>query len=122
MKSAEIIGENLRGATVHITWIAGNYPIFVISDITQGRIVATANAMIETEYYGPIALDIDGRGVLLDAQFTGIIPTASSIGVNGIVTDLSLVGSLTGGQVETRHILFADPISSAAISLLGLVI
>ncbi|MBI19729.1 MAG: hypothetical protein CMB73_04055 [Euryarchaeota archaeon] len=122
MKSAEIIGENLRGATVHITWIAGNYPIFVISDITQGRIVATANAMIETEYYGPIALDVDGRGVLLDAQFTGIIPTASSIGVNGIVTDLSLVGSLTGGQVETRHILFADPISSAAISLLGLVV
>ena len=80
-----------------------------------------ANAVVETEYYGPLDLDLEGKGVLLDAQFTGIIPTASSIGVNGIVTDLSLVGSLTGGQVETRHILFVDPISSAAVSLLGMI-
>ena len=121
LTSSEIIGENLRGATVHITWIGGVYPIFVVSDITDGRIVATANAVVETEYYGPLDLDLEGKGVLLDAQFTGIIPTASSIGVNGIVTDLSLVGSLTGGQVETRHILFVDPISSAAVSLLGMI-
>ena len=26
--------------------------------------MATANAITETEYYGPIALDVDGRGVL----------------------------------------------------------
>ena len=38
--------------------------------------------------------------MLLDAQFTGIVPTASSVGVNGIVTDLSLVGSPTGNLLE----------------------
>ena len=38
---------------------------------------------------------------------------ASSVGVNGIDTDLSLVGSLTGEFVETRHIMVIDPIGSA---------
>ena len=55
---------------------------------------------------------MEGRAVLLDAQFTGIIPTASSVGVNGIVTDLSLVGSFTGEFVETRHVMVIDPILS----------
>ena len=52
------------------------------------------------------------RGVLLDAQFTGGIPTASSVGINGVVTDLSLIGSLTGGKIETTHIMIVDPFSS----------
>ena len=64
---------------------------------------------------------MEGRAVLLDAQFTGIVPTASSIGVNGIVTDLSLVGSLTGEFVETRHIMVIDPISSAFASGLAMI-
>jgi hypothetical protein len=57
---------------------------------------------------------------LLDAQFTGVIPTASSIGINGMVTDLSLVGSLTGEFVETRHIMVVEPISSGVASGLAL--
>ena len=47
---------------------------------------------------------IDGRGVLLDTQFTGILPTASTVGVNGMASDLSLIGSLTGGAVETARL------------------
>ena len=61
-----------------------------------------------------------GRAVLLDAQFTGVIPTASSFGVNGMVTDLSLIGSLTGDSVETRHILLVEPITTVIASGLAL--
>jgi hypothetical protein len=59
---------------------------------------------------------LDGRAVLLDAQFTGVIPTASSLGVNGIVTDLSLIGTLTGGAVETRHIMVIEPLTTMLAS------
>ena len=83
------------------------YPIIVVDGITGGRIVATSNA--EVSFAG---FEIDGRGVLLDAQFTGGIPTASSVGINGVVTDLSLIGSLTGGKIETTHIMIVDPFSS----------
>ena len=63
---------------------------------------------------------MEGRAVLLDAQFTGIVPTASSIGVNGIVTDLSLVGSLTGEFVDSPHMVI-DPIGSAFASGLAMI-
>ena len=58
----------------------------------------------------------------MDAQFTGIIPTSSSMGVNGVVTDLSLIGSLTGGTVKTTHIHGGEPVSSAIATLLATVI
>jgi len=84
--------------------------------------VASAQIFIEPGYEVPLFGDFkfEGRGVLLDAQFTGIVPTASSMGVNGIVTDLSLIGSLTGEFVETRHIMVVDPISSAIASGLAM--
>ena len=104
--SAEIVGENLQGAEVHQKMYFG-YPVIVIDGITGGRIVATAHAEVSVAGF-----DIDGRGVLLDAQFTGGIPTASSVGINGVVTDLSLIGSLTGGKIETTHIMIVDPFSS----------
>ena len=66
-------------------------------------------------------LQVDGRGVLLDAQFTGVIPTSTSIGVNGVVTDLSVVSTLTGGSVETRHILVVEPITSGIASVLAMI-
>ena len=96
----------------------GEYPFIVIDDITDGRLVATAEAYVQPGLVEPWLhpvfgdFEMEGRAVLLDAQF-GIIPTASSVGVNGIVTDLSLVGTLTGEFVETRHIMVIDPIGSA---------
>ena len=104
--SAEVVGENLQGAEVHQHMIFG-YPIIMVDGITGGRIVATAHAEVNV-----LGIEIDGRGVLLDAQFTGGIPTASSVGVNGVVTDLSLIGGLTGGKIETTHIMIVDPFSS----------
>ena len=118
----EVVGQNLKGATIHIYSGPGEYPLIIIDDITDGRLVASAQIFIEPGYEFPIFGDFkfEGRGVLLDAQFTGIVPTASSMGVNGIVTDLSLIGSLTGEFVETRHIMVVDPISSAIASGLAM--
>lgn len=57
-----------------------------------------------------------------DAQFTGVLPTASSFGINGIVTDLSIVGELTGQRVETRHILVVEPLTTLVISGLSMIL
>jgi hypothetical protein len=120
----EIVGQDLKSATIHIYEGPLRYPIIVLDDITNGRIIVSAQATIEPGFYNP-SLDgivLDGRAVLLDAQFTGVIPTASSLGVNGIVTDLSLIGTLTGGAVETRHIMVVEPLTTmlaSGIMLLG---
>ncbi len=104
--TAEMVGENLQGAEVHQYLLLG-YPVIVVDGITGGRIVATSHTEISL-----LGMKIDGRGVLLDAQFTGGIPTASSIGVNGVVTDLSMLSTLTGGKIETTHVMIVDPFSS----------
>lgn len=118
----EIIGEDLKGATITIHRPLG-YPVIVIDDITTGRLVSSAEVHVEPGEYVPIMgdLEVDGRGVLLDAQFTGFIPTSTSIGVNGVVTDLSVVSTLTGGSVETRHILVVEPITSGVASILAMI-
>ncbi len=113
--SAELVGENLKGAEVHIYRPLG-YPVIVVDGITGGRIVATAHTEVDV-----LGTDIDARGVLLDAQFTGGIPTASSVGVNGVVSDLSLISSLTGGEIETTHIMIGDPISSGLATVIAAV-
>ncbi len=120
----EIVGQDLKSATIHIYEGPFKYPIIVLDDITNGRIIVSAQATVEPEFYYPAlyCVVIDGRAVLLDAQFTGVIPTASSFGVNGIVTDLAMVGTLTGGAVETRHIMVVEPLTTllaSGLMLLG---
>jgi len=119
----EIIGQDLKSATINIYTGPFQYPLIVLDDITNGRIVASAEATVEPSYTTGMleGYSFNGRAVLLDAQFTGILPTASSIGVNGMVTDLSLVGSLTGDSVETRHILLVEPITTVVASGLALI-
>jgi hypothetical protein len=119
----EIIGQDLKSATINIYTGPFQYPLIVLDDITNGRIVASAEATVEPSYTTGMleGYSFNGRAVLLDAQFTGILPTASSMGVNGMVTDLSLVGSLTGDSVETRHILLVEPITTVVASGLALI-
>jgi len=119
----EVIGQNLKSATIQIYTGPFEYPIIVLDDITNGRIVASAEATVEPSYTTGFleGHSFSGRAVLLDAQFTGPLPTASSIGVNGMVTDLSLVGSLTGDSVETRHVLIVEPITTVIASGLALI-
>ena len=42
------------------------------------------------------------------------------MGINGIVTDLSLIGTLTGGAVETRHVMVVEPLTTILASGLAL--
>ncbi len=123
MERVEVIGENLRSATIHVYTGPMQYPVIVLDDITDGRIIASAEITMEPGYYVPFMGDweVEGRGVLLDTQFTGIIPTASSIGVNGMVTDLSLIGTLSSGTVETRHVLLVEPVTSIIASGLAMI-
>jgi hypothetical protein len=123
LERVEVIGENLQSATIHVYTGPMQYPIIVLDDITNGRIIASAEVSVEPGYYVPLVDDwkFEGRGVLLDTQFTGVIPTASSIGVNGMVTDLSLIGTLSGGAVETRHVLLVEPVTSMIASGLAMI-
>jgi hypothetical protein len=123
LERVEVVGENLQSATIHVYTGPMQYPIIVLDDITNGRIIASAEVSVEPGYYVPLVDDwkFEGRGVLLDTQFTGVIPTASSIGVNGMVTDLSLIGTLSGGAVETRHVLLVEPVTSMIASGLAMI-
>jgi len=113
--TAEVVGEDLKSANVKMIQI-GEYPIIVVDGITSGRIVATAQTEVLVGDW-----EIDARGVMLDAQFTGIIPTASSVGINGVVTDLSMISSLTGGNIETTHIIIGEPIGSILATTVAMV-
>ena len=37
-----------------------------------------------------------------------------------MVSDLSLIGTLTGGNVETKHILLVEPVTSIVASTLAM--
>ena len=102
----EAAGENLKSATIHLRTI-GPYPIIEIDDVRGGRIIA--NARVDIEVGGTV---VDGRAVLIDAQSTGGIPTGTTVGINGLAADLSLL-NLMGFEGETTHYLMPEPLTSA---------
>ena len=118
----ELVGENLKSATIHLYRGPYEYPVIVLDDITSGRILASAEVTVQPGYYIDFFGDreFDGRAVLLDTQFTGILPVSSSLGVNGMVADLSVVGTLTGGNVKTTHILVVEPVTTIAASIIAM--
>ena len=116
VKQIEIAGENLQSATIHV-YGPQVYQMVVIDDITGGRILVTARAEVQMG-----GITWDARGVLIDAQATGFIPSGSSFGVNGIASDLSMLNSLTGGRAETTHIIVAEPFSSVILTIFATVV
>lgn len=105
LEQLEAAGENLRSATIHMTQI-GPYPIIQIEDVRGGRIIANARADVtlgDTTF--------DGRAVLIDAQATGGIPTGTTVGVNGLAADLSLL-NVMGFEGSTTHYLMPEPMTS----------
>ena len=118
----EMIGEDLKSAVINIKRGPYEYPVIILDDITSGRIAASAQVTTQPGYYVDFFgdMEFDSRAVMLDTQFTGIIPVSSSLGVNGMVSDLSLIGTITGGNVETRHILLVEPVTSMVASVLAM--
>ena len=114
----ELIGEDLKSAVINIKRGPYEYPVIILDEITSGRIVASSQVTTQPGYYVDFfgETEFDGRAVMLDTQFTGIVPVSSSLGVNGMVSDLSLIGTITGGNVETRHILLVEPVTSMVAS------
>ncbi|MBT4059245.1 MAG: hypothetical protein HOE69_02935 [Euryarchaeota archaeon] len=113
IKQVEAIGENLQSATVEAYWIGGTYPVVKVSDVRGGRIAATAR--VQADLAGQ---SFDARAVLIDAQTTSIIPSASTLGINGLTSDLSLLNAVPGFDSSSTHWLFPEPLSTAAATLL----
>ena len=105
----EAAGENLKSATIQIHQY-GPYPVIAIDDVRGGRIIA--NARVDIEVAGQT---LDGRAVLIDAQATGGIPTGTTVGVNGLAADLSLL-NLMGFEGETTHYLMPEPLTTAIVT------
>ncbi len=114
LEEMEALGENLRSATIHVVEVAGPYSVIEIEDVQGGRIIASARASAEVDALGTT---FDLRGVLLDAQTTGGVPTGTSLGVNGLASDLSLLNMIPGFEGSTHHIIAPEPFSSAILTL-----
>ena len=57
----------------------------------------------------------DGRAVLIDAQITGGVPTGTTVGVNGLASDLSIL-NLMGFKGQTTHYLLPEPLTTAIVT------
>ena len=114
IEEVEALGENLRSATIRVVEIVGPYSVIELEDVQGGRIIASARASAEVDALGTT---FDLRGVLLDAQTTGGVPTGTSIGVNGLASDLSLLNLIPGFEGSTHHIIVPEPFSSGVLTL-----
>ena len=77
-----------------------------------GRIVLSARASVDF-----MGMSFDGRAVLLDAQQTSGIPTGTTIGVNGLASDLSLLNVMPGFDGSTTHYMVPEPLTTGVLTL-----
>ena len=110
IEQLETAGENLKSATIHMNYVGNTYPIVKIEDVRGGRIIANARATVDVG-----GMTFDGRAVLIDAQVTGGIPTGTTIGVNGLASDLSIL-NLMGVEADTTHYLMPEPLTTAFVT------
>ena len=109
----EALGENLKSATIHIREIVYPYSVIEIDDVQGGRIIASARLHAEVD-----GRNIDLKGVLIDAQITGGIPTGTTFGINGLASDLSILSVIPGVSGSTSHIMAPEPLSSGILTVL----
>jgi hypothetical protein len=117
LEELEALGENLQRATVNIREIVGPYSIIELDDVQGERIIVSARASADIE-----GTEIDLRGVLLDAQITDGIPTGTTLGVNGLASDLSLLNMFPGLSGSTKHVMVIEPFSSAVLTTLATIL
>ena len=111
----EALGENLKSATIHIREVVYPYSVIEIDDVQGGRIIASAKLHAEIG-----DRNIDLKGVLIDAQITGGIPTGTTFGVNGLASDLSILSIIPGISGSTSHIMAPEPLSSGILTILSM--
>ncbi|MEE2650130.1 MAG: hypothetical protein VX571_01295 [Candidatus Thermoplasmatota archaeon] len=114
LEEMEALGENLKSATIHVREIIGAYSIIEIEEVQGGRIIVSARASATIDNR-----DFDLRGVLLDAQTTGGVPSGTTLGVNGLASDLSLLNMVPGISGTTSHIMAPEPLSSSILTLVA---
>jgi hypothetical protein len=116
----EALGENLKSANIEIhefgrvTVMLPGYQLIEVSDVQGGRIIISARATAEVN-----DIEIDLRGVLLDAQVTGGIPSGTTLGVNGFASDLSLLNMIPGFSGSTSHWMAPEPVSSCILTAIA---
>ena len=120
LNEMEALGEGLKSANIQIhefgrisAEIPG-YQIIEVSDVQGGRIIISARASAEVN-----GVDIDLRGVMLDAQVTGGIPSGTTLGVNGFASDLSLLNKIPGISGSTSHWMAPEPVSSGLLTIIA---
>jgi len=120
LEQMEALGENLKSANIEIhefgrvTVMIPGYQLIEVSDVQGGRIIISARATAEVN-----GIDVDLRGVLLDAQVTGGIPSGTTLGVNGFASDLSLLNMIPGFSGSTSHWMAPEPVSSGILTAIA---
>ncbi len=114
LEEMEALGENLKSATIHVKEVIGPYSIIQIEEVQGGRIVMSARASATID-----DRNFDLRGVLLDAQTTGGVPSGTTLGVNGLASDLSILNMIPGTSGTTSHIMAPEPLSSGILTLVA---
>ena len=114
LEEMEAMGENLRSATLHIRELVGPYSVIEVDDVDGGKIIVSAK--VSTEFAGK---EIQVRGVLIDAQTTGGVPTGTTLGVNGLSSDLSILNLVPGLGGSTHHFLVPEPFTSAILTVIA---
>ena len=120
LEQMEALGENLKSANIQIhefgrmTVMIPGYQLIEVSDVQGGRIIISARATAEVN-----GIDVDLRGVMLDAQVTGGIPSGTTLGVNGFASDLSLLNMIPGFSGSTSHWMAPEPVSSGILTVIA---
>jgi len=120
LEQMEALGENLKSANIQIhefgrmTVMIPGYQLIEVSDVQGGRIIISARATAEVN-----GIDVDLRGVMLDAQVTGGIPSGTTLGVNGFASDLSLLNMIPGFSGSTSHWVAPEPVSSGILTVIA---
>ena len=120
LEQMEALGENLKSANIQIhefgrvSVMIPGYQLIEVSDVQGGRIIISARATAEVN-----GIDVDLRGVMLDAQVTGGIPSGTTLGVNGFASDLSLLNMVPGFTGSTSHWMALEPVSSGILTFIA---
>ena len=124
------IDDNVDNVFIHDdggrAWRRLSVSSWVPSAITTSSTTTTTSHVVIVDSKGELddaddvnGIDVDLRGVMLDAQITGGIPTGTTLGVNGFASDLSLLNLIPGFSGSTSHWMAPEPVSSGILTVIA---